>query len=94
MTRTAQARRSKGETRTPAAALASLSLKDDCLVGTVQAAQLLGRSAKTLREWRSQRIGPAALKIGSGRNGRVFYRRSSLEAWIRANVTSVTGGEA
>jgi len=94
MTTTVQARRSKREARTPAAALASLSLKDDCLVGTVQAAQLLGIAAKTLREWRSQRTGPAALKIGSGRNGRVFYRRSSLEAWIRANVTSVTGGEA
>lgn len=94
MTMTVKARRSKGNTQTPAAALASLSLKDDCLVGTAEAARLLGLAPKTLREWRCDKTGPAALKIGSGKRARVFYRRTSLEAWVRANVTSVTGGEA
>jgi hypothetical protein len=87
-------RRSKTKTRTPAAALADISLKDDRLVGTTAAAQLLGLQPKTLREWRCKRTGPAALKLGSGRQGRVCYRLSTLEAWVKANVTSVTGGDA
>jgi hypothetical protein len=86
---TTKGRRSK--TRTPAEALADISLKDDRLVGTAEAAQLLGLQPKTLREWRCNRTGPAALKLGAGRQGRVLYRLSSLEAWVRANVTSVTG---
>lgn len=84
----------RSKNTTTAEALADISLKDDRLVPTTEAAVLVGRSAKCLREWRCQRIGPAALKMGSGRQARVFYRLSSLEAWVRANVTSVTGGEA
>jgi hypothetical protein len=91
---TTKGRRSKTKTRTPAAALADISLKDDRLVGTTEAALLLGLQPKTLREWRCNRTGPAALKLGEGRQGRVLYRLSSLEAWVRANVTSVTGGNA
>ena len=84
----------KTRDRTPATALADLSLKDDRLVATAEAAMLLGLAAKTLREWRSQRKGPAALKMGTGRRARVLYRVSSLEAWIRENVTSIVGGDA
>jgi hypothetical protein len=88
---TAKGRRSKTKTRTPAEALADISLKDDRLVATAEAAQLLGLTPKTLREWRCNRMGPAALKLGTGRQGRVLYRLSSLEAWVRANVTTVSG---
>jgi hypothetical protein len=88
---TTKGRRSKTKTRTPAAALADISLKDDCLVSTTEAARLLGLTPKTLREWRCKRTGPAALKLGSGRQGRVLYRRSGLEAWVRANVTTMSG---
>jgi predicted DNA-binding transcriptional regulator AlpA len=80
--------------KTPAAPLADISLTDDRLVGTAEAARLLGLSAKCLREWRCQRTGPAALKMGSGQRARVFYRVSSLEAWVRSNVTSVIGGKS
>jgi hypothetical protein len=88
---TAKGRRSKTKTRTPAEALADISLKDDCLVGTAEAARLLGLAGKTLRLWRCSKSGPAWLKLGEGRQGRVFYRRSALEAWVRANVTTVSG---
>ena len=88
---TRKGRRPKAKT-TPA--VADISLTDDRLVGTAEAARLLGRSQKCLREWRCDRMGPAALKMGSGRQARVFYRVSDLEAWVRSNVTSVTGGQS
>jgi hypothetical protein len=87
----AKGRRSKTKTRTPAAALADISLKNDRLVPTAEAAVLLGQKPKTLREWRCDKTGPAWLKFGSGRQGRVLYRLSSLEAWVRANVTTMSG---
>jgi hypothetical protein len=85
-------RRSKAVTA--AAALADFSLTNDRLVTTVEAARLVGASAKTLREWRSRRIGPAGLKMGTGKQSRVLYRLSSLEAWLKASVTSVIGGQS
>jgi hypothetical protein len=88
---TAKGRRSKTKTRTPAEAVADISLKDDRLVATTEAAQLLGLTPKTLREWRCHRSGPGWLKFGKGRQGRVLYRLSSLEAWVRANVTTMSG---
>jgi hypothetical protein len=84
-------RRSKTKMRTPAEAVADISLKDDCLVSTTEAARLLGLQAKTLREWRCKRTGPPSLKLGAGRQGRVLYRRSALEGWIRTNVTTMPG---
>jgi predicted DNA-binding transcriptional regulator AlpA len=80
-------RSSKTRTKatTPAEALADISLKDDRLVGTAEAAQLLGLAPKTLREWRSKRTGPAALKLGTGPKARVVYRLSALERWVREN---------
>lgn len=87
---TLKGRRSKTKARTPAEALADLSLKDDALVATAEAAQLLGLAPKTLREWRSKRTGPAALSLGTGKRARVVYRRSVLEAWVRDNVQAWT----
>ena len=75
--------------KTPAAALADISLTDDRLVATAEAARLLGLSQKCLREWRCDRTGPAALKMGSGQRARVFYRLSDLEAWCRTNLTTL-----
>ena len=92
VTKTKKGRRPK--TKTPAAPLAEISLTDDRLVGTTEAARLVGLSAKCLREWRCKRTGPPALKMGSGRQARVFYRLSSLEAWVRSSVTSVIGGQS
>jgi len=86
--------RRRSKTRTPAAALADFSLTNDRLVSTAEAARLTGQTTKTLREWRSKRTGPAALKLGVGKQARCVYRVSSLEAWVRASVTSVTGGQS
>lgn len=86
--------RRRAKTRTPAEAVADISLKDDRLVTTAEAARLTGFTQKTLREWRCKRTGPAALKLGTGRQSRVVYRLSCLESWVRARVTSVTGGQS
>ena len=86
--------RRRSKARTPAAALADFTLTNDRLVTTAEAARLTGVSQKTLREWRCKRTGPAALKLGVGKQSRCVYRVSSLEAWVRASVTSVTGGQS
>ncbi|THD61670.1 MAG: DNA-binding protein [Phenylobacterium sp.] len=39
-------------------------------------------STGTLRNWRSQKIGPSYLKIGKG----VLYPVGELEAWDRSNL--------
>jgi predicted DNA-binding transcriptional regulator AlpA len=77
--------------RSPAAALADISLKDDCLLSTAQAARALGMSAKTLRQLRCDRQGPPCLKMGTVAQSRVVYRRTDLERWIAQNATPVGG---
>ena len=77
--------------RSPAAALADISLKDDCLYSTAQASKLLGLSAKTLRALRCDRAGPPCLKMGIRAQARVMYRRSALEAWVQRNATPMGG---
>jgi hypothetical protein len=49
-------------------------------MGTVEAAEYLGRSPRTLAQWRHYREGPAYLK---GPNGRVTYRQDDLDEWKR-----------
>ncbi|MFI2227081.1 MULTISPECIES: helix-turn-helix transcriptional regulator [Streptomyces] len=43
------------------------------------------------RRWRGG--GPAYIKTSPGRGGRVFYRRSAIEAWLDAQTVQ-TGGAA
>ena len=69
---------------------AELTLDNDRLVNTASAAKLIGFTAKTLREWRSKGKGPAAIKFGKGQRGRVLYRVSALEAWLRENIQAWT----
>lgn len=77
--------------RSPVAALAEISLKDDCLLGTAAAARLLGMSQKTLRALRCDRSGPACLKMGTAAQARVLYRRSAIESWVQRNATPMGG---
>ncbi|WP_257585530.1 MULTISPECIES: helix-turn-helix transcriptional regulator [unclassified Streptomyces] len=51
-----------------------------------------GFSAGTLANWRWAGIGPAFIKT-PGRSGRIKYRRSTIEAWLRAQTVQ-TGGAA
>jgi hypothetical protein len=59
----------------PSEALADLSLADDRLLKTADAAALLGLSQKTLRQLRCDRAGP----------------RSDLERWVREHAHAVGG---
>ena len=82
----------KKERRLSAAeALADLSLADDPLLGTAEAAAMLGLSQKTLREYRCDRRGPRCFKLGTAKQARTVYRRTDLEAWIRSRVAAVQG---
>jgi hypothetical protein len=78
-------------TRTPDAALADLTLKDDVLLSTAQAAALVCLTAKTMRQLRSDRSGPRCYKLGAKKQSRTVYRRSDLERWINANARPVGG---
>lgn len=72
-------------------ALADLSLADDPLLKTADAAALLGLSQKTLRQLRCDRAGPRCFKLGTSQQARTVYRLSDLERWIRENAHVVGG---
>lgn len=82
----------KRSARTPASALADLSLKDDTLHPTAEAARIVGLTPKTLRQLRCNRAGPRCLKMGTSKQARTYYRRSDLERWIAENSHVVGGG--
>ena len=75
----------------PSEALADLSLADDRLLKTADAAALLGLSQKTLRQLRCDRAGPRFLKMGTTMQARTVYRRSDLERWVREHAHAVGG---
>jgi hypothetical protein len=52
----------------------------DELLPNNEAARELRQKPNTLATWRSQKRGPAYLKIGR----QVFYRRADLSAWLGA----------
>ena len=84
-------RMAKDSKAMPTTALADISLRDDFLLGTAEAARRVGLSPKTLRQMRCERTGPRCLKLGTGKQARVAYRRSDLEAWVMSQVTAVHG---
>ena len=86
-------RTTKGSKASPSAALADISLKDDCVVGTPEASRLTGLSQKTLRQLRCEKTGPRWFKLGDKKQSRAAYRRSDLERWLVSRVVTV-GGQA
>lgn len=64
-------------------AAAWASVADDNLTAK-QAAEWMRRSEYTMRRWRSRKIGPPYFTI----NGRVFYSKTQLQAWIEAQRAS------
>lgn len=52
------------------------------LIDTSAAAQMLGRSANTLKRWRYEGVGPEYVEIA----GRVRYDVAVLEEFIRQNT--------
>lgn len=75
----------------PSEVLADLSLADDPLLKTADAAALLGLSQKTLRQLRCDRAGPRCFKLGTSKQARTVYRRSDLERWVRERAHVVGG---
>jgi len=75
----------------PGDPLADLSLRDDALLTTSQAAALVGLTPKTLRQLRCERAGPRCLKLGTKKQSRTVYRRSDLERWIRQEAHVIGG---
>lgn len=51
---------------------------DNELLTEEQTALQFGLAVATLRNWRAQRRGPAATKIGR----RSFYRRGAINSWL------------
>jgi len=78
--------------QTPAEAIADISLENDCLLGTASAGELVGLSAKTMRQLRCDKAGPRCFKLGTGKQSRVVYRRSDLETWVKSEIAAVVGG--
>ena len=52
------------------------------LLSPADLASLLNVDDRTLAFWRSQKRGPAVVKLGRA----VFYRRTDVDAWIAQNV--------
>lgn len=52
------------------------------LLGTPQAASLLGISPATLKLWRHQGRGPVFVKMGSSPQSGVGYDPADLDAWM------------
>ena len=69
----------------------AINLRDDRLVGTAEAAVLLGLSSKTLRTLRQERTGPPCFKVGPVKQSRVLYSVKSLERWIAETATLMGG---
>lgn len=53
-------------------------------VSANEAAAILGVSPHTLANWRTQRIGPAFVRVGRV-HSRTLYRLDDLKAWLDAN---------
>lgn len=63
----------------------------EVLLCTKDASAYMGRivTPKTLTNWRSKGVGPKFVKLGPGRQGRVFYRVADLEEWLADPVVVI-----
>ena len=57
---------------------------------TVEAAEVLRLSPKTLERFRVEGTGPRYHKAGPGKRARVLYRRSDLVEWVGSFIRSST----
>ena len=49
---------------------------------TIEVAEVLRISRRTLERMRVEGTGPRYLKVGPGKRSRVLYRQSEVEAWL------------
>ncbi len=52
----------------------------------IEAAEQLKLSPATLRDWRSNKLGPTYIKLGTGKGCPVRYRLSDLNQFIEQGV--------
>ena len=62
--------------------LRPIAYEPDSLITEVDAADFLKLSTRTLQSWRSDRVGPAFIRVGRA----IRYRRADLLSWISANI--------
>lgn len=67
-------------------------MKDE-LLSPKQVAAEYGFTTGTLANWRWAGSGPAFIKT-PGRSGRIKYRRSAIEAWLKAQTVQAGGAAA
>jgi excisionase family DNA binding protein len=58
------------------------------LLSTEEVAEVLGRPARTLRQWRYLGEGPRYLKVGAT----VRYRARDIEKWLEAQEREAASG--
>ncbi|MFD8640787.1 DNA-binding protein [Streptomyces zaomyceticus] len=52
------------------------------------------RNPQALADLRYRQAGPSYIKTAEGRAGRVFYRRSAIEAWLDERTVQSGGAAA
>ena len=62
---------------------------EDRMIGTSEAARMLGVHPGTLRRWRRLKRGPAFHKYS--RNGPAYYRLRDIEWWLENKKREVSG---
>lgn len=67
-----------------------MSEREDDIIGVPELAAIIKRPEGTLRQWRHRGYGPRSFRIG----GRIGYRRSDVEAWLRAQEAATAVGDA
>ena len=63
----------------------NIPFEDHAVVGSAEAAQMLGISPRTLANWRVQGRGPAYVRLGKSRSP-VLYRVGDIESWLESRL--------
>jgi predicted DNA-binding transcriptional regulator AlpA len=66
-----------------------MSQDPDELLTPAEVSRITRLSPSTLKDKRWRGTGPKFIKLSPGRGGRVRYRRSSVDAWLRGEQTEV-----
>ena len=56
-----------------------------------EAANVIGVSEYTMRQWRREGHGPQWLRITDGPKGGIRYRRESIDEWLKAREAQEEG---
>lgn len=63
----------------------NMPFEDYAVVGSAEAAQMLGINPRTLANWRAQGRGPAYVRLGKSRSP-VLYRVGDIESWLESRL--------